>query len=105
MTSVPQFVTGNRLQICASLFLLAATPGIQAADQAANEKKTVLVIQEIPKPTRRDPLLFLRKDLGKHNDSDTLFSVRADYSEFAFDDNFTRRQELCVVGLRASFDF
>ena len=49
--------------------------------------------------------MLLHKDFGRHYHSDRLFSVRADYADFAFNDNFTRRQETCVVGLRASFSF
>lgn len=64
-----------------------------------------MAIHELPKPTRRDPLVLLHKDFGKHYHSDRLFSVRADYTDFAFNDNFIRRQDAAVVGLRASFSF
>jgi hypothetical protein len=96
---------GKKIQLCASLFLVAATSGLQAADPSTNIKSTLAVIHEQPKPTRRDPWVLLRKDFGRHYQSDRLFSVRADYSDFAFNDDFTRRQGPCVVGLRASFSF
>lgn len=95
---------GKKFQLCASFFLVATMTGLHAADPLANGKPT-FVAHELPKPTRRDPLVLLQKDFGRHYQSDRLFSVRADYSNFAFNDNFTRHQEPCVVGLRASFSF
>lgn len=103
--SVRSLAAGKGRQFCASLLLLTAATVAQADDQHAPEPDTFVVIHERPKPVRHDPLVFVRKDLGRHNYSDTLFSVRADYQEFAFNDNFTRRQEPCVVGVRASFTF
>ena len=98
---------GRKLQLLASLsILLAAANGIKAADQpSANDKTAVADLHKLPKPVMRDPLVLLHEDLGKHNHSNTLFSVQADCDEIAFNDVFTPRQEPCVVGLSASFSF
>ena len=98
---------GKNSQLCAALFLLAGVMAARAADQPqpADEKFTFVAIHQAPKPARRDPLLLVHEELGKHNHSNTLFSIRADYNEFAYNDTFVRRQEACVVGIRASFSF
>jgi len=96
---------GKKFQLCASFFLVAATAGLHAADSSANGKSTFVAIHELAKPTPRDPLVLLHKDFGRHYHSDRLLNVRADYTDFAFNDNFIRRQDACVVGLRASFSF
>jgi hypothetical protein len=93
-----------------ALLLLAAALAARADDQLpASEKVLLTAVQEQQKESqrleRRDLLLFFHEDLGPHNHSNAWFSVRADYYEFAFNDQFTRREEPGVAGIKAVFSF
>lgn len=77
----------------------------QAGNPLPVEENSFVAFHELPKTPARDLLLFVHEQLGKHNASNTWFSVCADYHEFTYNDDFLRRQEPCVVGVKASFSF
>jgi hypothetical protein len=82
----------------------------RAGEPPVNETPYLTVIQENQiqknqKLEQRDLLLFFRGSMDSRNRSNTWFSVRADYYEFTFDDQFTRREGPPVAGLKAVFTF
>jgi len=85
-------------------FLVAANMVCPAEEPIAVDK-VFSVIHEQPHATTRDPLLFVRRNIGTREHSTASFSLRADYTRFRHEDQFCDRRETGILGLKAVFSF
>jgi hypothetical protein len=89
--------------VCTAILLIA---GVAArAEEPVTVDKVFTVIHERPRATMRDPLLFVRRNIGTRERSCAWFSVRADYSQFRYRDQFCERRDAGVIGLKAVINF
>jgi hypothetical protein len=101
---------GKNWCYCIVLLLLSAAFAARAGEPPVNETCYLTAVQEEQaqknqKLEERDLLLFFHESMDSRNRSNTWFAVRADYYEFTFDDQFTRREGPTVAGLKAVFTF
>jgi hypothetical protein len=90
----------------ALLLLVGALPTQAEEHLTTTEISFLTAIQQNQKLERSDFLLFLREEENRPQKHSTAwFSVRPDYYQYAFNDQFTRRQEPSVAGIKAIFSF
>jgi len=85
-------------------FLVAANMVCPAEEPIAVDK-VFSVIHEQPHAATRDPLLFVRRNIGTRGHSTAWFSLRADYTKFRHEDQFCDRRDVGIIGLKAVFSF
>ena len=89
--------------IFSALLLLGAS--LSHAEETVAVEKVFVVIHEMPHVGMRNPLLFVNQNIGTREHSNAWFSVRADYSQFPYQDEFCQRCDAGVIGLKAVFSF
>jgi hypothetical protein len=95
----------NRVKCCICMLFLLLGAFICQSEEPVAVDKVFTVLHERPRAGVRDPLVFIRRNLGTRESCNASFSVGAAYVRFRDRDPFCERREAGIIGLKAVFSF